>query len=54
MRTDGVRLGQGMNTATRIQKELPVLSVLTQMIGLDLKQTGLHCRGAAQPPQDTG
>jgi hypothetical protein len=33
---------------------LAALSVLTQMVGLYFEQTGFHCRGAPQSPQQTG
>jgi hypothetical protein len=28
--------------------------MVTQMFSLNLEQSGFHCRGAAQPPQNTG
>jgi len=54
MRTGGFGPKQSMNNATRIQQQLVALSMVSQVLGLDLEQSGFHCRGPTEPPQNTG
>ena len=40
-----------VNNVPRIREQLAALATITQMFGLNLKQSGFHRRGTAQPPQ---
>jgi hypothetical protein len=43
-----------MDYTLRMREQFASLQMVTQMFGLNLEQSGFHCRGAAQPPQKTG
>ena len=40
-----------VNNVPRIRQQLAALAIITQMFGLNLKQSRFHRRGTAQPPQ---
>ena len=40
-----------VNKVPRIREQLAALAIITQMSGLNLKQSRFHRRGTAQPPQ---
>ena len=54
MRTDGVRLRNGVNTFTRIRESVFTHMFSLNMFSLNFEQSGFERCRAAQPPQDTG